>query len=264
MCILRFLTKFYIILLLLNVLINVIILINLTLIAGILPLIERKYLALIQRRVGPTFVGYKGRLQFIADALKMFLKGCLIPNRSNSFYFLFYPSLVLSICYLFWLNIYWDLNIIYFELEYNFVYMLILSGLINFFIILIGINSHNKYATLASLRAVFTLFCLELLLSLMFLNIYVYSNSFNFTHLFILQQEYWLMLVFFYMFSAIFIVTLMEINRAPFDLTEAESELISGFHVEYGAFFFGLFYLGEYFHLFFFSIVIVILFTGGC
>ena len=86
---------------LLNIIINLVILINLTLIAGILPLIERKYLSLIQRRVGPTFVGYKGRLQFIADALKMFLKGCLIPNSVNSFYFLFYPSLVLSICYLF-------------------------------------------------------------------------------------------------------------------------------------------------------------------
>lgn len=92
--------------LLINVVINVIILINLTLIAGILPLIERKYLALIQRRVGPTFVGYKGRLQFIADALKMFLKGCLIPNQANSFYFLFYPAAVLAVCYLFWLNVY--------------------------------------------------------------------------------------------------------------------------------------------------------------
>lgn len=249
---------------LINIIVNVIILINLTLIAGILPLIERKYLALIQRRVGPTFVGYKGRLQFIADALKMFLKGCLIPNRTNSFYFLFYPALVLAICYLFWLNVYWDLNIIYFELEYNFVYMLILSAFINFAVILTGINSHNKYATLASMRAVFTLFCLELLLSLMFLNIYVYSNSFNFTHLLIIQQEYPLFLVFSYAFSSILIVTLMEINRAPFDLTEAESELISGFHVEYGAFFFGLFYLGEYFHLFFFSIVIIVLFTGAC
>lgn len=142
--------------------------------------------------------------------------------------------------------------------------MLILSALINFFIIITGINSHNKYATLASMRAVFTLFCLELLLSLMFLNVYVYSNSFNFTHLLILQQEYWLLSIFLYMFSMIFIVTLMEINRAPFDLTEAESELISGFHVEYGAFFFGLFYLGEYFHLFFFSVVVVVIFSGSC
>lgn len=87
--------------LIINIILNIVILINLTLIAGILPLIERKYLSLIQRRVGPTFTGYKGRLQFIADALKMFLKGCIIPNRINNFYYLLYPALVLSLCYLF-------------------------------------------------------------------------------------------------------------------------------------------------------------------
>ena len=142
--------------------------------------------------------------------------------------------------------------------------MLILSVLINFFIILIGINSNNKYATLASMRAVLSLFCLELLLSLMFLNVYIYSNSFNFSYMFIIQQEYWLLSAFLLVLSNILIVTLLEINRAPFDLTEAESELISGFHVEYGAFFFGLFYLGEYFHLFFFSVVLTTIFTGFC
>lgn len=255
--------KFIVKILLINIIINIIILINLTLIAGILPLIERKYLSLIQRRVGPNFVGYKGRLQFIADALKMFLKGCLIPNQVNSFYFLFYPSIVLAICYLFWLNVYWDLNVIYYELEYNFIYMLVLSGFINLAIIITGINSNNKYATLASLRSVFMLFCLELLLGIFFLNLYTYLGSFNFTSALILQQEYPLLLIFLFIVSNILIVTLMEINRSPFDLAEAESELISGFHVEYGAFFFGLFYLGEYFHLFFFSIVIVTILTGA-
>lgn len=87
--------------LIIPILINVIILINLTLVAGMLPLIERKYLALIQRRSGPSKVGYKGRLQFIADALKMFLKGCVVPSTVNGFYFLFFPSLVLAVCYLF-------------------------------------------------------------------------------------------------------------------------------------------------------------------
>ena len=114
-----------------NIIINIIILINLTLIAGILPLIERKYLSLIQRRVGPTFVGYKGRLQFIADALKNVLKGCIVPNKVNHLYF-FFPACVLSICYLFWLNNFWGLNIIYIELEYNLVFYLFYHYLLIF------------------------------------------------------------------------------------------------------------------------------------
>ena len=76
-------------------------LILLTLLGGVLPLIERKYLSLIQRRVGPTFVGYKGRLQFIADAMKMFLKGCIKPNQVNSFFFFLLPSLLVFLCYLY-------------------------------------------------------------------------------------------------------------------------------------------------------------------
>lgn len=227
-----------------------------------LPLIERKYLSLIQRRIGPAKVGYKGRLQFVADALKMFLKGCIIPAPVNGFYFLFYPALVLAVCYLFWLNVYWQLNIIFYELEYNFVYMILLSCFVNFFIVVTGINSGNKYATIASVRTIFMMFTLELLLSLTFLNLYVYFHTFNFSITMIYQEEYPLILAFLFAISNISIVSLMEINRSPFDLSEAESELVSGFHVEYGAFFFGLFYLGEYFHLFFFAIVVALLFSG--
>jgi NADH-quinone oxidoreductase subunit H len=168
----------------------------------------------------------------------------------------------LSICYLFWLNSFWGVNLIYFELEYNIVYLSIISGLVNFFIILTGVFSLNKYATVAALRTVVMLFCLELLLGLFLLNVVIYSNSFNFSFLFTLQEELPLIGIFFFASSVILIVVLMEVNRAPFDLNEAESELVSGYHVEYGAFFFGLFYLGEYFHLFFFSVTITILLTG--
>jgi NADH-quinone oxidoreductase subunit H len=91
---------------------------------------------------------------------------------------------------------------------------------------------------------------------------YTYLNSFNISYTFILQTEVPLFIIFYSIYSILIIVTLMEINRSPFDLVEAENELISGYHVELGGFFFGLFYLAEYFHLFFFSVLIVTLFTG--
>ena len=247
----------------LNIFLNIIILINLTLIAGILPLLERKYLSLIQRRVGPTFVGYRGRLQFIADALKMFLKSCLIPSKFNTQNFLLFPVLVLAIIYLFWLNSYWGVNIIYFDFEYNIVFLIILSSFLNFFIILTAIFSGNIYSTLAGIRTIVVTFCLELLLGILFLNLQLYNNSFNFSFAFINQQEYPLFTAFFWIYSLLIILILIEINRAPFDLVEAESELISGYHVELGGFFFGLFYLGEYFHLFFTSVFVVIMFGGA-
>ena len=237
-------------------------LILLTLLGGVLPLIERKYLSLIQRRVGPTFVGYKGRLQFIADAMKMFLKGCIKPNQVNSFFFFLLPSLLVFLCYLYWLNVFWDLNLIFFELEYNIVYILILSVFFNFFCFLTGLVSKNKYATISSARSLSLLFCTELLLGLLFLNIYLHLNSFNFSFSLILQQEYPFLILLNLFSSLILILILLDINRTPFDMTEAENELIAGFHTEYGAFFFGLFYLGEYFHLFFFSIIIITLLFG--
>ena len=105
-------------------------------------------------------------------------------------------------------------------------------------------------------------FCLELLLGLFLLNVVIYSNSFSFCFITDIQEEIPLITVFFFGISSIAVVTLMEVNRSPFDLSEAESELIAGFHVEYGSFFFGLYYLAEYFHLFFFSIILVTLLIG--
>lgn len=243
--------------------INIILMLVLTIIIASLTLIERKFLALVQRRVGPNFVGYKGRLQYIADALKLFVKGALIPDESNRFLFVTIPSIAVAICYSFWMNGVWGPSVSLFEIEYNLIYISLFSVLFTMCVILTGYFSKNKYAMLAAVRTGIGALNLELFLGLMVLNIILLSESFSFLPIVIYQENYWFISLFFLIGGLIVITFLLETNRAPFDLPEAESELVTGYTTEYGGFFFGLYYLGEYLHLFFFSLVISILFFGG-
>ena len=234
-----------------------------TLVIASLTLIERKFLSLVQRRVGPNYVGYKGRLQYIADALKLFIKGVLIPHESNKFWFVLIPSTALAICYSFWINSVWGPNLSIFDIEYNTVYASLFSILFSFCIILTGFFSRNKYALLASVRTVLLVLNLEVFLGLMILNLVSITESFNLAVFVIYQEILWFGFLYFGLASVIILTFLLEVNRAPFDLAEAESELITGYSTELGGFHFGLYYLGEYFHLFFFSMVVVIFFCGG-
>jgi len=242
---------------------NIVLMLLVTLVIASLTLIERKFLSLLQRRVGPNYVGYKGRLQYIADALKLFVKGVLIPYESNKFWFILIPSTALAICYSFWINSIWGPNLSIFELEYNTVYATLLSILFSFCIVLTGYFSRNKYAMLASIRTVLLVLNLEVFLGLMILNLVLVTESFTFSVFVVYQESVWLIFLYFGLVGVILITFLLEVNRAPFDLAEAESELITGYSTELGGFHFGLYYLGEYFHLFFFSMTIVIFFLGG-
>jgi len=234
-----------------------------TMIIAALTLIERKVLSLIQRRVGPNFVGYKGRLQYIADALKLFIKGALIPDESNKFWFITVPAILAAVCYSLWMNSMWGPSLSLFEVEYNAVYASLLSILFSFCILLTGYFSKNKYAMMGSLRCALLVLNLELFLGLMILNLVLITESFCFS-VFVIYQEYiWFIFIYFGLIGLVAIVFLLETNRAPFDLAEAETELVAGYFVEFGGFYFGLYYLGEYLHLFFFSSVISILMLGG-
>lgn len=235
----------------------------LTIIIASLTLIERKFLALVQRRVGPNFVGYKGRLQYIADAIKLFIKGAFAPNETNKFLFVTIPSIALGVCYSFWLNSMWGPSLSIFEVEYNIIYISLFSVLFGMCVILTGYFSKNKYALLAAVRTGIGMLNLEIFLGLMLLNVVFISESFSFSSLVIYQEIYWLIFLFFFLSGLIIITFLLETSRAPFDLPEAESELVTGYTTEYGGFFFGLYYLGEYLHLFFFSLVVILLFFGG-
>jgi NADH:ubiquinone oxidoreductase subunit 1 (chain H) len=244
-------------------LINVVLMLILTVIIAALTLIERKFLALVQRRVGPQFVGYKGRLQYIADALKLFIKGAIIPDEANKFWFVTIPAIVAAICYSFWMNAVWGPSISLFEIEYNMVYASLFSVLFGICIMLTGYFSKNKYAVLAAVRNGIGMLNLEIFLGLLILNVVFINESFSFLPIVVYQEVYWLIFFFFGLIGLITITFLLETSRAPFDLSEAESELVAGYQTEYGGFFFGLYYLGEYMHLFFFSLVISTLFLGG-
>lgn len=245
------------------IIINIVLMLILTIIIASLTLIERKFLALVQRRVGPNFVGYKGRLQYIADALKLFIKGAFAPNESNKFLFVTVPSIALAICYSFWMNGVWGPSLSLFEIEYNIIYISLFSVLFGMCVILTGYFSKNKYAMLAAVRTGIGMLNLELFLGLMLLNVMLVSESFSFLSIVILQENYWFIIMFFILSGLIIITFLLETSRAPFDLPEAESELVTGYTTEYGGFFFGLYYLGEYLHLFFFSLIISLIFFGG-
>jgi NADH-quinone oxidoreductase subunit H len=143
------------------------------------------------------------------------------------------------------------------------VYVSLFSILFGLCVLLTGFFSRNKYAMLAAVRSGIGMLNLELFLGLMILNVVVVSESFSFLPIVIYQEVYWFIFLFFGLSGLLIITFLLETNRAPFDLTEAESELVSGYTVEYGGFFFGLYYLGEYLHLFFFSLVFATLFFGG-
>lgn len=242
---------------------NIIIMLIVTLVIASITLLERKILSLIQRRVGPHFVGYRGRLQYIADALKLFIKGIIVPDQVNKFWFVMIPSFVAALCYTFWMNSVWGPSLSIFEIEYNIVYANILSLLFGYSVILTGYFSKNKYAVMASVRCSILMLNLEIFLGLFIINLVFLTESFCFTSFVVYQETFWFFIYFFGVLGLIVITFLLETNRAPFDLAEAESELIAGYTVEYGGFYFALYYLGEYFHLFFFSMIIAIVLFGG-
>lgn len=247
-----------------NLLCNIIIFLCLTLIIATITLIERKIMSLVQRRVGPNYVGYKGRLQFIADAVKLLTKHIIIINNVNKLLFMLIPSLILIMCYLFWVNIIWAPSLAICEIEYNLLFLGILSTCFTILLFLISWVSKNKYSILAAGRIVNITINLEILLNLLFLLLVSIYESFSFFSIVSYQDQYlYTVFALIPVFPVLIIIFLLETGRIPFDLAEAESELIAGHTVEMGGFFFALFYLGEYFHLFCFSGIYALILFGG-
>jgi len=239
--------------------INIILVVLFVLTGGILPLWERKFLSLIQRRVGPKFVGYKGRLQFIADALKVLFKDYLMLFFTNKYLFFLLPALFLNLNLIFWVNVLFFGNVIYVPIEYNFVFLLLFSLFSNIILFAVGLISKNKYTILASTRILNLLYVNELFVTIVFTIFFLYYNSFSFSRVLFFKKSVSTFTLFFIIIPIIMYLFLLDVNKVPFDLVEAESELIMGYHVEYSGFLFGLFVLVEYLHLFFFIYVLSLL-----
>lgn len=235
-----------------------------TIVIATVTLIERKVLSLVQRRVGPNYIGYRGRLQFIADAVKLLVKHITVLPAVNRLLFFVVPALILITSYLFWANVVWSPNLAICEIEYNLFFMGVISGFFSYLLILVGYLSNSKYAMMSSARVVVMGLNLEILLNFLLLGLAVLADSLSFAQLGSLQTGWKCNLLIFLPVLPLVIVTFfLETGRIPFDLAESESELVAGYTTEYGGFFFALFYLGEYFHLYCFAAVYCVCLFGA-
>lgn len=158
-----------------------------TILIATITLIERKVLALVQRRVGPNYTGYKGRLQFISDAMKFILKHIHVLNYVNRPLYIILPMIILVISFLFWVNIIWGPNIAICEIEYNLFFLCFFSGFFSILILLVGFLSNNKYAILASTRTILINLNIEVLLGFLLILLTAISGSASFLSLTVFQ-----------------------------------------------------------------------------
>ncbi len=226
-------------------------------------IIERKQLAAMQRRVGPQVVGYYGILQPFSDALKLLLKETVIPSQSNKVLFYLAPISTLIFSLLGWGIIPLGQGLSLSDFSLGILYTLALSSLGVYGILFAGWSANSKYAFLGSLRSTASMISYELILSSAVLIIILLTGSFHFSTIIEVQQSIWFIVPLLPVMIFYFISILAETSRTPFDLQEAESELVAGFFTEHSSTVFVFFFLAEYSSIVLFSCITAILFLGG-
>jgi len=241
------------------------IIISLLLSIALYTLVERKIMASIQRRCGPNIVGFLGILQPFSDGLKLILKEIIIPIYSNFYLFLYSPIYMFIVSLLLWVVIPWSSEIIFFDYSYSLLYIIAISSLNIFGLIIAGWSSNSKYAFLGSIRSSAQMISYEIGLSFIYIFFIMITASFDLYSIVLFQfsLKIWFIVPFFPLALIFFCAMLAETNRAPFDLPEAEAELVSGYNTEYSSIIFALFFLAEYSNMLFMSCLFSILFLGG-
>lgn len=228
-----------------------------------LTLVERKLLAAIQRREGPNRSGLWGLLQPLYDGGKLFLKETIIGIQAHKFLFILAPIMTFGLSFAGWLTIPFCYENSMANLKFPIIFFLAFSSLGVYGVIIAGWASNTKYAFLGALRSTSQMISYEVSIGLIFLNLIVNTSSFNFKDIVKGQLTFWYIMPFFVISILFFISILAETNRAPFDLPEAEAELVAGYNVEYSGMGFALFFLGEYGHMIMMSVLMSVLFFGG-
>lgn len=227
---------------------------------------ERKVIGAMQDRIGPNRVGFLGLLQPVADVLKLLLKEVIRPTHANRYLFLVAPILSLVPTLAVWAVVPFAPNIAITNLNAGLLYILAMTSLGVYGIILAGWSSNSKYALLGSMRSAAQIIAYEIPMGFALLGVIMASQSMNLSVIVEKQQggiSHWYWLPLFPLFIVYWICAVAETNRSPFDVAEGESEIVAGFHVEYSGIPFAVFFLSEYISMILVSILAVIFFLGG-
>jgi NADH-quinone oxidoreductase subunit H len=251
---------FYILISILKILV---IIIPLLISVAYFTLAERKIMGSIQRRKGPNVIGWFGLLQPLADGLKLFAKETILPSNSDLIVFVYAPMITFILSLIGWAVIPFGEGSVGSDFQIGILYLFAISSLGVYGIITSGWSSNSKYAFLGALRSAAQMVSYEVSIGFIIICVVLIVGSFNITEIVLAQKSIWFCIPLFPVFVMFFISALAETNRHPFDLPEAEAELVSGYNVEYSAMGFALFFLGEYANMLLMSSLTTVLFFGG-